>query len=164
MNDEEKTALITKVVEELKHDYVMVHKDQWRVYLVRTIGTIFLVGGVTVVAVLGVVWGSATATTTREITRLAKQARIDAETLQQVKDKWQNGQDVSVRSLNVTSDDHRGIELKILGGKPYMQMYGPKSGSKEFEIRVTDDDLARVSFFSDETPQFVVKDDRLQGQ
>jgi hypothetical protein len=87
MSDDEKREFVGKVVEELKHEYLIVHKDQWRVYAIRTVATLFLVSGVTIVAVLGVMWGSATAVTNRELNKLAEQARQTSDEIMAIKNE-----------------------------------------------------------------------------
>ncbi len=162
MINSENAELISKVVEELKQDYIMVHKDQWRVYLSRTIGSILLVGGVTFLAVLAVVKSSSTWITTQEVQQLIEGARRNATKLQEIKDSWEN-QEVSVSSLTIASEGQRYIQLKAIAGKPFIQMYGPTSKAKEFEVSLSSNDYARLLVFDKNgVPKPIIKDDSLQ--
>ncbi|MDA1054635.1 MAG: hypothetical protein O3C40_29760 [Planctomycetota bacterium] len=102
--DDERRDLVNKAVEELKHEYLIVHKDQWRAYVIRTLATLFLVGGVTVVAVLAVVWGGATATTNRKMNLLADDARKDAAELERIRTEWENGE-ITIKKLTITDEN-----------------------------------------------------------
>lgn len=94
MNEEERQKLLKNAVEELKHEYLMVHKDQWRAYLVRTFSAILLVGGVTMAGVFWVVWSSATAATNRRIVKLESEAKHSVSTIKEIlsKAKFQPGE------------------------------------------------------------------------
>ena len=104
MNDEERSMVVSEVVKSLKVDYVMVHKDQWRMYLARTLAAILLVGGVTFVAVLGVIWSGATSSTTRVIEEYLLDAKTARDNLLAIKKEWKNQEVITVRGLKVVND------------------------------------------------------------
>lgn len=59
--------LVRMAVDVLKHEYVVVHRDDFRMYFVRLLAVLLLSGGVTVAAVLGIVYSSTTAMTARKL-------------------------------------------------------------------------------------------------
>lgn len=74
MNDEDRKELVRRVVDELKHEHHIIRKDDWRALLIRTLVSMFLVGGATVLGVLAVVYGSAQVASLRYMRQLENQA------------------------------------------------------------------------------------------
>lgn len=74
MPDKEAEPIAARVAELMRHEYIILHKDNWRVYWTRTLAALIVVGGVTTVAVWATIYGASVAATQRRVQALEEEA------------------------------------------------------------------------------------------